>query len=571
MNNDGNENQELRTLAGFVTSVMVGEGGQARALAAELQKAARNGNIRLVRQLLAKGADPGTQDVDGWTCLHAAAVEGHACVLRLLCGEDVRASTGTNALRPGGFFGAQPHSTAAPPDERPEVLVGQELVDVNILTACGRSALYLAALDGSAECVRVLLTHGADPSARSKEGKTPFDVAALFQRAEAQALLQSAMEAPRQPVVRRPKLRPGPTSLQESGRGKSASSDPIYVPPDPIEWRKADFTKWSKISDEDLDAIDAHQQRIAAEESMRHPRGRKTQRKIVQIRISVDVRGKACIAIVPAGGLASTASAPPTATSTAHEAQAAIADARARAMAMAQAHEACCPPGTSKSLPSGVAGLPAGPPKTLEVDHPRYAEYKEWLDIQKDLQRDRLGQGMSEDRLLSLKPPSEGGAAPDKNNGCHGMGYTWGQTPTEVQVWIVVARGTSKRDVACDIAPASLSVAVLRPELQGQAAVPENTKGRRQIIFKCAPLWKRIKVDDSVWTLEEGLLTVMMRKVDTGWWRCVTDMEGHTKIDTSLCRGPDMLNEYDAAEQEELRRFFDRQLSRPLPRWDDSP
>ena len=151
------------------------------------------------------------------------------------------------------------------------------------------------------------------------------------------------------------------------------------------------------------------------------------------------------------------------------------------------------------------------------------------------------------------------------------MGYTWGQTPTEVQVWIVVARGTTKRDVACDIAPASLSVAVLRPELQGQAAAPENTKRRRQIIFKCAPLWKRIKVDDSVWTLEEGLLTVMMRKVDTGWWRCVTDMEGHTKIDTSLCRGPDMLNEYDAAEQEELRRFFDRQLSRPLPRWDDSP
>ena len=53
-----------------------------------------------------------------------------------------------------------------------------------------------------ASTVRAMVFAGADTNSRNKEGKTPFDVAALFQRAEAQALLQSAMEAPRQPVVR---------------------------------------------------------------------------------------------------------------------------------------------------------------------------------------------------------------------------------------------------------------------------------------------------------------------------------------------------------------------------------
>jgi hypothetical protein len=77
-------------------------------------------------------------------------------------------------------------------------------------------------------------------------------------------------------------------------------------------------------------------------------------------------------------------------------------------------------------------------------------------------------------------------------------------------------------------------------------------------------LWRGIKVDDSVWTMEAGLLTLTLRKLESGWWRCVTDLEGHAKIDSTRCRGPDLLSEYDDAEQEEMRRFFDHQLTRRL-------
>jgi hypothetical protein len=108
--------------------------------------------------------------------------------------------------------------------------------------------------------------------------------------------------------------------------------------------------------------------------------------------------------------------------------------------------------------------------------------------------------------------------------------------------------------------PASLSVAVWHG---GEQAVARRA-GRRDVIFKEAVLWRRIKADESVWTMEVGLLTLTLRKVESGWWRCVTDLEGHTKIDSSLCRGPDMLEEYEDGDQNELRKFFERQLTRKI-------
>jgi len=97
----------------------------------------------------------------------------------------------------------------------------------------------------------------------------------------------------------------------------------------------------------------------------------------------------------------------------------------------------------------------------------------------------------------------------------------------------------------------------------GEKAVAKRA-GRPDVIFKGAVIWRRIKADESVWTLEEGLLTLTLRKVESGWWRCVTDLEGHTKIDSTLCRGPDMLEEYEDGDQTELRQFFQRQLTRKI-------
>jgi hypothetical protein len=472
---------------------MASQTAQERALAKELQKAARNGNVRLVRQLLAKSSAPDAQDVDGWTCLHAAAVEGHALVVRELCGEN----TGLASAGPGtgSSVPAQPDATAL--DDGADV--GAELVDVNLATACGRTALYFAAMIGSAECVRVLLKHGADPLIRCKDGNAALDVAALFERSEVQGLLEAAIQNPRPPVKRRPKCPPGATRERHAEADAAEAPAPPYVPPEPSQWRKSDFTKWSSVTEKDLEAMDQHQQRLAQDTE----RERQSKPK------------------------------PPSAPT---------------------------PVPGARDLPYGDGRI--GPPKSLPPSHPRYQDYKEWLDIQEDLKRERSGGAAradkDKDRLISLKPPSEGGASPDKNNGSHGVGYTWGQTLNELQVWVVVAKGTTARDISCDIAPTSLSVKVRRTSAAASAPPRTNT------VFHSAQLWRRVKADESLWTLEEGLLTVTLVKVESGWWRCVTDLEGHPKIDSSLCRAPDRLDEYEGGEQEELRQFFQRQLSRRL-------
>jgi len=464
-----------------------------RALAQELQKAARNGNVRLVRQLLARGASPDSQDVDGWTCLHAAAVEGHVSVVRALCGED------TGAAKQGSTAADAVIVEAVILDD--ESKVGEELVDVNIATACGRTALYFAAMDGNPECVRALLKHGADPRIKCKEGKAPLDVAELFERSEVQTLLQTAFDNPRPPIKRRPK-RLQTTSADEPAA--PAQKETPYVPPEPEHWRKSDFTKWSNMTDKDWDAVDAHQQRTAQDAA------RERTDSIQSFPITAKPVKQAA-------------------------------------------------PLRTRDLPYGDGRI--GPPKSVPPGHARYQDFKEWLDIQEEVKRARRGEKSDEpEKLLSLKPPPEGGAAPDKHNGCHGMGYTWGQTPSEVHVWIVVSQGTHRDDVVCAIGPASLSVAVRQG---GEKAVAKRA-GRPDVIFKGAVIWRRIKADESVWTLEEGLLTLTLRKVESGWWRCVTDLEGHTKIDSTLCRGPDMLEEYEDGDQTELRQFFQRQLTRKI-------
>eukprot|EP00960_Hanusia_phi_P013206 385092-Hanusia_phi.AAC.1 len=69
------------------------------------------------------------------------------------------------------------------------------------------------------------------------------------------------------------------------------------------------------------------------------------------------------------------------------------------------------------------------------------------MEYKRELQESFLREGREEGgRLLSLKPPPEGGADPDDKNGSHGPGYTWGQTLSDVQVAIVLAKGAGGAD-----------------------------------------------------------------------------------------------------------------------------
>ncbi len=51
-------------------------GVRAKALELELQRAAKSGDVKLLKQLLKRGAKINAQDMDGWSALHAAAADG---------------------------------------------------------------------------------------------------------------------------------------------------------------------------------------------------------------------------------------------------------------------------------------------------------------------------------------------------------------------------------------------------------------------------------------------------------------------------------------------------------------
>ncbi len=141
-----------------------------------------------------------------------------------------------------------------------QLLVGRDDIDVNLETNDGRTALYFASLDGKLQCVQELLEHGADAHVKNQEGKTALDVALLFERSQDMiAALESVLKDP-------PPPRKSKSSREvDAGRKKEEGENPAvkakaeaYVPPDPTQWRKTDFGKWSRVKDEDWEALEAH-------------------------------------------------------------------------------------------------------------------------------------------------------------------------------------------------------------------------------------------------------------------------------------------------------------------------
>ena len=99
--------------------------------------AARSGYLNAVRLLVAQGSELGVQDGDN-SPLIAAAANKYADVVEYL------------AVKGG---------------------------NIDVADSDGRTALYMAAADGSLNVVRVLLKHGADPDHKNCTGKTPRLVA----------------------------------------------------------------------------------------------------------------------------------------------------------------------------------------------------------------------------------------------------------------------------------------------------------------------------------------------------------------------------------------------------------
>lgn len=137
-----------------------------------VHRAARAGTASDLLELLESGADPDSQDDDGWTPLHwAAGMEGDAPRTRVL----LDAGANPNAVSDGGFT---PLMAAAQTGDLARVRMLLEAgAEPNAVDKDGRSALHLAAWRAGEEMIRLLLQAGARPDIRNNSTQTPADVA----------------------------------------------------------------------------------------------------------------------------------------------------------------------------------------------------------------------------------------------------------------------------------------------------------------------------------------------------------------------------------------------------------
>ena len=129
----------------------------------DIHEAAKDGNIKAVKQHLAAGTDVDAKDMNGWTPLHHAALNGQK--------------------------------------ETAEILIG-EGADVNAGDKI--TPLHYAAQYGEMEIVELLIDAGADVNAKNYERKTPLDRAIQYNQAEIADFLRKhgAMTGFNQSVVK---------------------------------------------------------------------------------------------------------------------------------------------------------------------------------------------------------------------------------------------------------------------------------------------------------------------------------------------------------------------------------
>jgi ankyrin repeat protein len=133
--------------------------------------AAQARDARIMRALLAAGADPQGRSEDGTTPLMAAA------------------GIGEERYRPAG---PRQRTTPAQIVEAIEVALANGAV-VNAVNDMGQTALHGAAAGRSSEAIRLLLEHGAEVNHKDRDGKTPVEIAE-------QTLERVTLEAEREEV-----------------------------------------------------------------------------------------------------------------------------------------------------------------------------------------------------------------------------------------------------------------------------------------------------------------------------------------------------------------------------------
>jgi len=139
----------------------------------DLHKAAFEGNLDKVRQLIESGTDVDTRDELGWTASFWALSAGHKDVFEYLLNKGANVTAKTN----GGLTLLHQASKAG------SVEIVKQLIakgaDVSVKDKDGKTPLQYAASEGHKEVVKLLVAKGADVNVTAKNGKHPLGDAAV--------------------------------------------------------------------------------------------------------------------------------------------------------------------------------------------------------------------------------------------------------------------------------------------------------------------------------------------------------------------------------------------------------
>eukprot|EP00978_Attheya_sp_CCMP212_P004781 scaffold10500_cov48-Attheya_sp.AAC.1 len=148
------------------------------------------------------------------------------------------------------------------------------------------------------------------------------------------------------------------------------------------------------------------------------------------------------------------------------------------------------------------------------------------------------------DSAEKVRLTEEGKQIPSGNGGQTAR-YRWTQTLNETSVIIGVPEGTRGKDLDVKIKATSISV---------------KLKSSEEALLD-GDLYDKIRMDESTWSLEGGVIVIILDKVKKTWWETV--LVGDDVIDTSLLDSKVKIGEYDEATQGVIRKvLFDQRQER---------
>ena len=160
--------------------------------------------------------------------------------------------------------------------------------------------------------------------------------------------------------------------------------------------------------------------------------------------------------------------------------------------------------------------------------------------------------------MSKVRLTEEGKQIPVGNGGSTSR-YQWTQTVEEVTVAAALPEGTKGKDLDIVMKPTSLSVKMKRSAKEGEEP-PTILEGT---------LSEKIRMDDSTWSLEGGVLLLTLEKVVKTWWKTV--LEGDDEIDTDMVDSTRHISSYEEQTQGMIRKclFDQRQERMGLPSSDE--